>query len=46
MKYGVWLGWILGVLVLLPPWQGRAEAWEPQKPVEFVIPSGLVVGQT
>jgi putative tricarboxylic transport membrane protein len=40
MKYGVWLGWILGVLVLLPPWQGRAEAWEPQKPVEFVIPAG------
>jgi putative tricarboxylic transport membrane protein len=40
MKHGVWLVWILGVLVLLPPWQGRAEAWEPQKPVEFVIPAG------
>lgn len=40
MKHGVWLVWALGVLTMLPPLQGQAVAWEPQKPIEFVIPAG------
>lgn len=35
-----WLVWMLGILAALlslAPW---AMAWEPQKPVEFIIPAG------
>ena len=40
MQYRVWMAWILGVLALLPLLPGSVAAWEPQKPVEFVIPAG------
>jgi putative tricarboxylic transport membrane protein len=37
MKYWVWLTWIL---VMFFPLLGSGTAWEPQKPVELVIPAG------
>lgn len=40
MQHWGWLAWILGVLLVLPLAPGSAGAWEPQKPVEFVIPAG------
>jgi tripartite-type tricarboxylate transporter receptor subunit TctC len=40
MKYRVWLAWMLGVFVIFFPLLGSGEAWEPQKPIEFVIPAG------
>ena len=38
MQYWVWLTWMLGMFVVFFPRFGTA--WEPQKPVEFVIPAG------
>jgi len=40
MKRSIWLIWILGALAILLAWLGSVAAWEPQKPVEFVIPAG------
>ena len=40
MKLRVWMAWRLGVLAILLTWPGSVAAWEPQKPVEFVIPAG------
>jgi tripartite-type tricarboxylate transporter receptor subunit TctC len=40
MKRGIWMAWMLGTLAILLAWLGSVAAWEPQKPVEFVIPAG------
>ena len=40
MQYWVWLTWMLVMFVMLPPLLGNGTAWEPQKPVEFVVPAG------
>ena len=40
MKYRVWLAWMFGMFVIFSPLLGSGTAWEPQKPVEFVIPAG------
>ena len=40
MKRSIWLIWVLGTLAILLAWLGSVAAWEPQKPVEFVIPAG------
>ena len=40
MKLRVWIAWMLGVLAIPLAWLGSVAAWEPQKPVEFVIPAG------
>jgi putative tricarboxylic transport membrane protein len=37
MKYWIWLTWML---VMVFPLLGSGAAWEPQKPVELVIPAG------
>jgi putative tricarboxylic transport membrane protein len=34
------LAWVLGVIVMCTPWQGLGATWEPQKPIEFIIPAG------
>ena len=40
MTHWVWRAWMLGMFMALIP-LGRVEAaWEPQKPVEFIIPAG------
>ena len=44
MQYWVWLTWILVLFVVFFPRFGTA--WEPQKPVEFVIPAGPGAGRT
>ncbi|MBI3329098.1 MAG: tripartite tricarboxylate transporter substrate binding protein [Nitrospinae bacterium] len=43
MKHWVRLVWVLGILGTLAPfWENTAAgaAWEPKKPVEFVVPAG------
>lgn len=40
MKRGTWMAWILGALTISLVWPGSVAAWEPQKPVECVIPAG------
>ena len=40
MKRGVWTAWMLGILAILLSLLGSVAAWEPHKPVEFVIPAG------
>jgi putative tricarboxylic transport membrane protein len=40
MKRGIWLAWMLGALAIPLAWLGSVAAWEPHKPVEFVIPAG------
>ena len=40
MKCRAWLVWPLGMFVIFFPLLGSGTAWEPQKPVEFVIPAG------
>ena len=40
MKQWSWMASIVGVLAILLVWLGSVAAWEPQKPVELVIPAG------
>jgi putative tricarboxylic transport membrane protein len=40
MQDRVWLTWMLVMLVMFFSWLRSGLAWEPQKPVEFVIPAG------
>ncbi|MBI3325585.1 MAG: tripartite tricarboxylate transporter substrate binding protein [Nitrospinae bacterium] len=43
MKPWVCLTWVLGILWAFAPWGEKTAAgaaWEPQKPVEFIIPAG------
>ena len=40
MQQRIWTAPIVGVLAILLVWLGNVAAWEPQKPVELVIPAG------
>jgi tripartite-type tricarboxylate transporter receptor subunit TctC len=40
MKQWSWTASMVGVLAILLVWLGSVAAWEPQKPVELVIPAG------
>src|SRR5215475_13893575 len=40
MKQWSWTASMVGVLAILLVWLGSAVAWEPQKPVELIIPAG------
>ena len=40
MKQWSWMASMVGVLAILLVWLGSVAAWEPQKPVELVIPAG------
>jgi putative tricarboxylic transport membrane protein len=40
MKHCEWLAWVVSVVVVCTPLWGMSATWEPQKPIEFVIPAG------
>jgi tripartite-type tricarboxylate transporter receptor subunit TctC len=40
MKRGGWLACMLLILVVCLPGQGPEAAWQPQKPIEFIVPAG------
>jgi putative tricarboxylic transport membrane protein len=40
MKQWIWTAPMVGTLAILLVWLGSVAAWEPQKPVELVIPAG------
>src|SRR5438874_12800086 len=40
MKQWSWTASVIGVLAIQLIWLGSVAAWEPQKPVELVIPAG------
>ena len=40
MQQWIWTAPMVGVLAILLVWLGSVAAWEPQKPVELVIPAG------
>jgi putative tricarboxylic transport membrane protein len=40
MKRSSCLALVLGVIVLCMPLRGLGATWEPQKPIEFIIPAG------
>src|SRR5215472_10163678 len=40
MKQWSWMALMVSILAILLVWLGSVAAWEPQKPVELVIPAG------
>src|SRR5919108_758313 len=40
MKRRIWLGWLLGIFLMGIPFAGIEATWEPQRPIEFIVPAG------